>query len=109
MYCRGTLVSELGDEASKAANKEAVLQVLNGFRNAAAAKHMCGIVLELSMFGEHVSCKTQEEEAAAANRGGFFTSRRIHSGTQWCMPAEEAVVRALWLDTHWEYAADPLQ
>jgi hypothetical protein len=109
IYCRGSMMDERSEPEAKKANKESILQVLSGFRNGVAAKHMSGVVIEITMYGEHKACRTQGEEADFASRGGHFTSRRIHNGTQWCVPESDATVRALWVDRHWAYSADPLQ
>ena len=67
-------------------------------------KHACGVIIEVSMWGIHKTCKVVAEEWQWAGTPHCFTKLKDHTGSsRWTVPSEDAVVRALWLDLNWHH------
>ena len=68
-----------------------------------STKHQCGVIIEVSMWGNHKPCRIVEDEWRWAGTPHCFTRVTDHIGSRRTMPSEDAVVRALWVDFEWPW------
>ena len=93
----------LAYEGNQRHNDEEAQRVLDRMREK-SNKHACGVIIEVSMFGIHKTCKTVAQEWVWAGKPDCFTCHRENNkGSRWTMPSANALVRALWLDLKWHW------
>ena len=63
----------------------------------------CGVIIEVSMWGVHKTCRSVADEWGWGGTPHCFTRAKDHTGSRWAMPSEDAVVRALWMDLDWPW------
>ena len=101
VYAKGFVAYDRGGDADRHINGEAQ-RILNKLRER-SVKHECGVIIEVSMWGTHKSCRNVADECAWAGKPHCFTHFRDHTGSRWTMPSKGALVRAVWVDLTWRW------
>ena len=102
VYVKGFLAYGSGSEDGRQANSDEAQRILNRIREK-SSKHACGVIIEVSMWGVHKTCRSVADEWGWGGTPHCFTRAKDHTGSRWAMPSEDAVVRALWVDLNWPW------
>ena len=94
---KGFLAYASGSEDGRQANSDEAQRILNRIREK-SSKHACGVIIEVSMWGVHKTCRSVADEWGWGGTPHCFTRAKDHTGSRWAMPSEDAVVRPCVVD-----------